>query len=166
MHSAPIAGGQDPRLSTQAAVNGIYQDPAGMKWRLATPGSAGPLGWAEAIELVGGCQSTMQDGRTFCWNLLRIPELRLSHYAHLAILEGLAPVWLFMGAKLQNLAGEEGDVQGPLMLLAMKAAAIHEVPFTLRTIALATGVQVPDGAKLTDLVPAMVGTLYNNRTEW
>lgn len=139
----------------------VHQDPPNLGFRLSVRGMMTPLGWADFIEMWPGLVSTLGNGETFEWEAVHIGGVRVSHPAHLMLIEGAAPAWFFMGCVIQSVTREELYFEGPFFLLQMQAPAIYEVPFVLKNITLGMLQNPPKGAKLADLVPAMAVTLLN-----
>lgn len=78
------------------------------------------------------------------------------------VIEGAPPAWLFMNCKIESVHGEAFGLEGPFALLEMKeTSAVWRVPFELKNVTLGTLKNLPENAKLSDLLPAMVGTLLN-----
>jgi hypothetical protein len=97
---------------------------------------------------------------TVQWSALHVPRLRVSHPVHLMLIEGAAPAWLFMGAKVLGFGALEGmHIHGPLLLLRVMWPALHTVPFELTNVVFGIPQALPAGIKLTDLLPAMISTL-------
>jgi hypothetical protein len=76
------------------------------------------------------------------------------------VIEGIAPATLFLGAKIVLI--ENGSIlHGPFALLSMNADQLHVVPFHFRDVVLGRLTSVPEGAKLTELLPAMITDLLS-----
>jgi hypothetical protein len=120
-----------------------------------------PIGWANDVVMWPDMKSTLDNNTEFSWDAVRIDTVRLSHPAHLMLIEGAAPAWLFMACRIESTRQQALAIEGPFALLQMQPAKIFEVPFLLKNVTLGTIRNPPEGAKLSDLVPAMVVTLLN-----
>jgi hypothetical protein len=114
-----------------------------------------PIGWGKSLTFHPDQEAKLPGGGTFRWDALEVEYLRLSHPAHLMLVEGVVPAWLFLGAQFTNIADPSMCLKGPFMLLRLDSTPIHQVPFTLSNVVFGIPA-IPEGAKLGDLVPAMV----------
>jgi hypothetical protein len=133
-----------------------------MKLKLTVPGMMCPLGWADEFSLEVRPDLEIGGGAIH-WCTLSLEQVRVSHPVHLMLIEGAAPVWMFMGARARGL-GElnEIDLQGPFLLLHTNWPALHVVPYHLDNVVFGVPNSLPKGVKLTTLVPAMVSALPNH----
>ena len=136
--------------------HGIYADPPGVNYRLVAPGMICPLGWANEQETYAMAPLQGPDAQPLPWNLLVIPQITISHPAHLMLIEGLSPMWMFLGMHIQPIDGAVLWVNYKcLALLKAEFPPMHVVPYIVKDVHLGGLAAIPDGIKLVELVPQM-----------
>lgn len=154
-------GRQDASVVTKAGSSWVHEDPANVAFRVTVPGMMCPIGWSKETLYHPNQEAKLPDGSSFLWDAMAVDYLRLSHPAHLMLIEGVVPAWLFLGAQFVSIPYPDLRLKGPFMLLRLDSPPIHQTPFTLSNVVFGIP-SIPEGAKLGDLVPAMVFELLSH----
>lgn len=155
--------GEDPIGSGKNSGHWVHEDPHNVMARITVPGMACPIGWVNGLVVVPGIESPLPNGETLPWDYIHVEELRLSHPSHMAIIEGVATTWLFMGGHIEGVGEEHAgiNVQGPLMLLRMDPPPLYAVPYTLKDVVFGRPGKIPEGLKMPDVLSSMLYTLLS-----
>jgi hypothetical protein len=120
-----------------------------------------PVGWfkkAPGFWVRIGLTSKTKSGEDVVWDAINLGTVRLSHPVHLMVIEGISPSTLFLGAKLVE-CDDSSVLWGPYVLLHLNADPLYKVPFCFHDVALGRLTSIPEGAKLTEIIPSMVSGL-------
>jgi len=162
MQEVHAGGNQRPQSATTYRDDRVFQDPDGVKYRFKVPKLPSPIGWTGEVSYKKQ-EPIPFEGGVFDWLRVDIEKMHVSEPAHLMLIEGAAPAWLFMGARLEEVEVQTTDaIHGPFLLLAASYPSIHTVPYFIKDIVLALPLSVPTGMKLTDVLPQLISIALNN----
>lgn len=154
MYAARLQGREDTSVSTKIGRNWVHEDPREVAYRVVVPGMMCPVGWLKEFTLRPGQEAELPDKSTFQWSALEVESIRLSHPAHLMLIEGVAPAWLFLGAQIVGISNPDVCLKGPFAPLRLDGAPIHRVPYSLSNLVFGIP-ELPAGKKLPEIVTAM-----------
>lgn len=135
-----------------------------MSCRFVVPGMPTPVGWGRDVSCVPNVVGTLGDNRTFCWDAIRLSSVFISHPVHLTLIEGASPFWIFMAAQIEEFARQRIlPTTGPFILLSAHFPDLHVVPYVAREVVLGRPREYVQGARLLELLRAMVNSLTSSR---
>jgi len=146
---------QGTTTSTHTVSTGVHEDPYRVTFTI--PGWTAPF--ATTKEVASQCHFDDQEVG-YSWSSVFVDELKLSHQAHLFIIQGGQLNRLFLASNMDVPGAYLGSP--PYFLLNAKYPKVWEAPYFVRDVVLGKLGQLEDGMNLKEVISKMVSFHMKN----
>jgi len=154
MQALPDEGHQGSATAGGSSPSGLHQDPYRVTFEIL--GWTEPFAYAKSIE----SQSCPTEDVGHDWYSFFIDELKLSHQAHLFLIQGGQLNRLFLASRLEAVNLYIGNP--PFFLLNATYPGIWEAPYVVKNVVLGKLAQLQDGMDLKSVLHRMAAFHIKN----